>query len=255
MSLKKASHFWFRLGLVSFGGPSGQIALLQRELVDRRYLHALNYCMLLHGPEATQLATYLGWLIHGVPGGLIAGGLFLLPSVLVLNTLVSIYVLWGQLLPLVSVFAVLKPAVLAIVLVAAWRVGQRAPRTPLLIAIAALAFLAFRVLRLPNPLVVPGAASAGFVAGRWRAGLLFAASHPEPVIRASSTPAGTSAPAEQDFIHGDRTPTPEHCRFSPLALLRAAWGWNGSLALMARFFTRVALLSFAGAYAVLPYAA
>ncbi|MFM7435647.1 MAG: chromate transporter, partial [Vulcanococcus sp.] len=139
LSLAQATRFWWQLGWVSFGGPAGQIALLQRELVERRrwlserrYLHALNYCMLLPGPEAMQLATYLGWLMHGVPGGLIAGGLFVLPSVLVLTALASVYALWGQLLVLASVFAVLKPAVLAIVLMAAWRIGRRTLRTPLL---------------------------------------------------------------------------------------------------------------------------
>lgn len=154
VSLKEASRFWLQLGLVSFGGPSGQIVLLHRELVDRRrwlserrFLHALNYCMLLPGPEATQLATYLGWLMHGVPGGLITGGLFLALSVLVLTTLVTAYGLWAQLPLLTGVFVVLKPAVLAIVIVAAWRLGQRALRAPLLIGIAAAAFVSLAVLR------------------------------------------------------------------------------------------------------------
>jgi len=149
VTLARASRFWLLLGLVSFGGPAGQIALLHRELVERRrwlserrYLHALNYCMVLPGPEATQLATYLGWLMHGVPGGLIAGGLFLLPSALVLTGLSALYVQWGQLPLLVSVFAVLKPAVLAIVLVAAWRLGRRMLHTPLLAGLAAAAFIA-----------------------------------------------------------------------------------------------------------------
>ena len=144
--LRQAARFWLWLGLVSFGGPAGQIALLQRELVDQRrwlsegrFLHALNYCMLLPGPEAIQLATYLGWLMHGVPGGLIAGGLFLAPSVLVLLGLSTIYVVWGQLPVLVAVFAALKPAVLAIVVVAAWRLGRRTLRTPLLAWLAAAA--------------------------------------------------------------------------------------------------------------------
>ena len=161
VSLAEASRFWFQLGWVSFGGPAGQIALLHQELVDRRrwlserrYLHALNYCMLLPGPEAMQLATYLGWLMHGVPGGLIAGGLFVIPSVFVLTALASLYALWGQLPLLASVFAVLKPAVLAIVLMAAWRIGRRTLRTPLQLALAVAGFLALAVLDLPYPLVV-----------------------------------------------------------------------------------------------------
>jgi len=279
VSLKEASRFWLQLGLVSFGGPAGQISLLHRELVDgrrwlseRRFLHALNYCMLLPGPEATQLATYLGWLMHGVPGGLIAGGLFLAPSVLVLTALATAYALWGQLPLLASVFVVLKPAVLAIVLVAAWRLGQRALRTPLLIGIAAAAFLSLAVLRLPYPLVVLGAALSGLVAGRWRPGLLFAPTPPSPATQLSASTREAPALTQQEPILGDQTPTPEHCRFSrrrlaliwlvwglatliPLALLSAVGGWNGNLAVMARFFTRVALLSFGGAYAVLPYVA
>jgi chromate transporter len=279
VSLSEASRFWLKLGLVSFGGPAGQIALLHRELVEqrrwlseRRFLHALNYCMLLPGPEATQLATYLGWLMHGVPGGLIAGGLFLAPSVLVITALATVYALWGQLPLLVSVFAVLKPTVLAIVLVAAWRLGLRTLRTPVLIGIAVAAFLALAVLQLPYPLVVVGAALCGLVVGRWRSGLLLVPSHSAPPPQQSSTPTSSAGSPEEEPIHGDHTSTPEHARFSrrrlaltllawgvalliPLALLTVAGGWNGNLALMARFFSRVALLSFGGAYAVLPYVA
>lgn len=279
LSLAEASRFWLQLGLVSFGGPAGQIALLHRELVERRrwlserrYLHALNYCMLLPGPEATQLATYLGWLMHGVPGGLIAGGLFLAPSVLVVTALATVYAFWGQLPLLASVFAALKPTVLAIVLVAAWRLGQRTLRTPVLFGIAVAAFLALAVLHLPYPLVVVGAALCGSVVGRWRSGLLLVPSHSVPPPQQSSSPTSSAGMAEEEPIHGDDTPTPEHARFCrrrlaltllvwglalaiPLALLAAAGGWNGDLALMARFFSRVALLSFGGAYAVLPYVA
>ena len=277
VSLAEASRFWLKLGLVSFGGPAGQIALLQRELVERRhwlserrFLHALNYCMLLPGPEATQLATYLGWLMHGTAGGLIAGVLFLVPSVLLLTTLATAYALWGQLPLLAAVFAVLKPAVLAIVLVAAWRLGRRVLGTPLLAAIAAAAFLTLVLLRLPYPLVVAGAAGCGLVAGRWRPELLVsfrkAPANAGPGLPPAA-PEPTAAP-----IHGDDIATPAHGRLTrrrtaltllswalatliPLALLALAGGWNGTLALMARFFTRVALLSFGGAYAVLPYVA
>jgi len=275
VSLSEASRFWFRLGWVSFGGPAGQIALLHRELVDRRrwlserrYLHALNYCMLLPGPEATQLATYLGWLLHGVPGGLIAGGLFLIPSVLVLTALASVYAFWGHLPLLVSVFAVLKPAVLAIVLVAAWRLGRRTLRTPLQLGLAIAGFLALALLDLPYPLVVLAAGLIGVAVGRWRPALLAVGAAPGAAAQSHAAPQGGLAPA----LHDDDTPTPAHARFSrrrlaltlliwalalllPLAGLAIAGGWGGTLALMARFFTRVALLSFGGAYAVLPYVA
>jgi chromate transporter len=272
VSLPEASRFWLQLGLVSFGGPAGQIALLHRELVDRRrwlseqrYLHALNYCMLLPGPEAMQLATYLGWLMHGVPGGLIAGGLFVLPSVFVLIALALIYAVWGQLPLLVSVFAVLKPAVLAIVMMAAWRIGGRTLRTPLLVALAIAGFLALTLFKLPYPLLVIAAGLIGLLAARWRPSLLVA-SKPHP--------AGADSAAEDQAgaLHDDNSVTPEHARFSkrrlaatllvwalatllPLAALASFGGWNGILALMGRFFTRVALLSFGGAYAVLPYVA
>jgi chromate transporter len=272
VTLAEASRFWFQLGWVSFGGPAGQIALLQRELVERRrwlserrYLHALNYCMLLPGPEAMQLATYLGWLMHGVPGGLIAGGLFVIPSVFVLTALASIYALWGQLPLLASVFAVLKPAVLAIVLMAAWRIGRRTLRTPLLVALSIAGFLAMALLNLPYPLVVITAAVIGLVVARWRPALLLSGS--------AHSPGSAQGTADRpDALHDDHTASPEHARFSkrklaltlliwalalllPLAGVVAINGWNGSLAVMARFFTRVALLSFGGAYAVLPYVA
>jgi chromate transporter len=278
VGLGEASRFWLQLGLVSFGGPAGQIALLQRELVDRRrwlseqrYLHALNYCMLLPGPEATQLATYLGWLMHGVPGGLIAGGLFLMPSVLVLTALATAYALWGQLPLLVTLFATLKPAVLAIVLVAAWRLGRRTLRSPLRIALAVGAFLALTLVGVPYPLVVVAAALCGVVAWRWWPGLLLIPSRPAPSDQTADDIGSATQPV-QPPIHGDHTPTPPHCRFSPrrLALTLLMWGlavvlplvglvltggWDGTLAVLARFFTRVALVSFGGAYAVLPYVA
>lgn len=272
VGLREASQFWLQLGLVSFGGPAGQIALLHRELVERRrwlseqrYLHALNYCMLLPGPEAMQLATYLGWLMHGVPGGLIAGGLFVLPSVFVLTALSFIYALWGQLPLLASVFAVLKPAVLAIVAMAAWRIGSRTLRTPLLVGLAIAGFLALTLFKLPYPLLVIAAGLIGLLTARWRPSLLL-------VSKPHGTTAGIAGQDRPAALHDDHSASPDHTRFSrrrlaatllvwglalllPLAGLVAASGWNGILPLMARFFTRVALLSFGGAYAVLPYVA
>ena len=276
-SLQQACRFWLRLGLVSFGGPAGQISLLHSELVEqrrwlseRRYLHALNYCMLLPGPEATQLATYIGWLLHGPVGGLLAGGLFLLPSVLILTALATVYALWGQLPLLAAVFWALKPAVVAVVLHAAWRLGRRTLHHPALTVIAALAFLGLTVLQLPFPALIAAAAAAGWLlARRWPQWFRRpAAISSTPASSSSSSSAADSAPA----IHDDTTPTPGHGRFSrrrlartlllaglalglPLAGLSWWGGWDGPLATMARFFTRVALLSFGGAYAVLPYVA
>ena len=290
-SLASAARFWLRLGLVSFGGPAGQIALLHSELVERRrwlserrFLHALNYCMLLPGPEATQLATYLGWLMHGNLGGLIAGGLFLLPSVVLLLGLSCLYALWGQQPLLVALFWALKPAVLAIVLQAAWRLGRRTLHHPLLLAIAVGAFFGLVWLQLPYPLLVVAAALIGWIGGRLRPGWFqrtsAAASGPVKPGPGAPTPeqlapeqsAAVQPAPEQPALHDDDTPTPAHAVVSkrrlalsllvsglalavPLAALSWQGGWDGLLATMARFFTRVALISFGGAYAVLPYVA
>jgi len=225
VSLGEAARFWGQLGLVSFGGPAGQIALLHEELVarrrwlsERRFLHALNYCMLLPGPEAIQLATYLGWLMHGTRGALVAGGLFLLPSVGVLLLLSTMYALWGQLPLLASVFWALKPAVLAIVVQAAWKVGRRTLATPFLMAIAAGAFLALAWGQVPYPLVVGAAALAGVLAGRLRPAWL----GPGLAARAPARPATgarelASSPDAVGLgvgppIHDDATPTPAHGR-------------------------------------------
>ena len=285
VSLAEASRYWFQLGWISFGGPAGQIALMHQELVERRrwlserrYLNTLNYCMVLPGPEAIQLATYLGWLMHGVRGGLVAGGLFLLPSVIVLIALSSIYVLWGQLPLLAAVFWALKPAVLAIVVQAGWRLGRRTLHTQPLVWLAVVAFLAFSVLQWPYPLVIALAALAGWAAGRWQPTWLALPeaqtpvvafqnpSQPNPIVETSTGDVG------EDFIHGDATPTPAHARFSKrhLALTLLVWGcalglpllalglingWDGPLVAMGRFFSQVALVTFGGAYAVLPYVA
>ena len=285
VSLLEASLYWFQLGWISFGGPAGQIALMHQELVERRrwlserrYLHALNYCMVLPGPEAIQLATYLGWLMHGVRGGLVAGGLFLLPSVIVLIALSSIYVLWGQLPLLAAVFWALKPAVLAIVVQAGWRLGRRTLHTQPLVWLAVFAFLAFSVLQWPYPLVIALAALAGWAAGRWQPAWLALPEAQTPVVAVQNPSQqnpiseGTAVDAGGDFIHGDATPTPAHARFSKrhLALTLLVWGcalglpllalglingWDGPLVAMGRFFSQVALVTFGGAYAVLPYVA
>jgi chromate transporter len=266
VSLTEAARFWLHLGLVSFGGPAGQIAMLHRELVDQRrwisearFLHALSYCQLLPGPEAIQLATYLGWLLHGTRGGLIAGGLFLLPSVLLLLLLSSLYALWGHLPLLAGIFWALKPAVLAIVIQACCRLGRRTLKGPLAVVIAAAALLGLQGLGLPQPLLIGLAALSGWIAERMRPGILVPAGPPRLA-------------AGLDALHDDDTATPPHARIRPrqlaltllvggaavalpLGLLTLLDGWNGTLATMARFFSRVALVSFGGAYAVLPYVA
>ena len=270
----EALWFWLRLGLISFGGPAGQIALMHRELVerkrwisDRRFLHALNYCMLLPGPEAQQLATYIGWLLHRTWGGVAAGVLFVLPSLFILVALGWIYVVYGQVEWVAGLFYGIKPAVAAVVLHAVWRIGSRTLRhpaqAPLPWIVAVASFLAIAVAKLPFPWVVLGAALVGVAAGRW-APAQFA-----PVV-ASAQAEGTGAPAHPRAVIDDDTPTPPHARFSttglarvaatgallwllPMGVLVAAWGWQATLTQMGWFFSKAAMLTFGGAYAVLPY--
>ena len=273
-TLAQALRFWFRLGCISFGGPAGQIAIMHRELVqerrwisERRFLHALNYCMLLPGPEAQQLATYLGWLMHRTWGGVAAGALFVLPSLLLLLGLSWGYMAFGDVPWMTALLWGIKPAVAALVLQAVHRIGSRTlktPRTaPLLWAIALVSFVAVALLEVPFPLVVLGAALTGAVAQRWLPGQFAGGG--------SHGAASGAAPATQPAAWiDDHTPTPEHARYHPARLARvlavgaalwllpmaalvAVWGWDGTLTHMAWFFTKAALLTFGGAYAVLPY--
>jgi len=258
----EALRFWLKLGFISFGGPTGQIAIMHQELVERRrwisegrFLHALNYCMLLPGPEAQQLATYIGWLMHRTWGGIAAGGLFVLPSVFIMIALSWIYLAYGDVPLVAGVFYGIKPAVVAIVLAAAHRIGSRALKNAWLWAIAAAAFIAIFAFHAPFPAIIIAAGIAGyFTPGRFSSGGGHAGA------RASFGPA----------LIDEHTPTPEHARFSwkrfsafgfaglalwalVLGALAAAHGWDGTLTQMGWFFTKAALVTFGGAYAVLPY--
>ena len=263
---REAFWFWLRLGFISFGGPAGQIAIMHTELVERRrwiserrFLHALNYCMLLPGPEAQQLATYLGWLMHRTRGGIVAGALFVLPSLFILIGLSWVYLAHGDVPWVAGIFYGIKPAVVAIVLHAAWRIGGRTLRNPTLWAIAASAFLAIFALGTPFPLIVALAALAGYLGGRLR-----------PDLFATPGAHKTGRAGYGAALIDDDTPTPAHARFGWTALLRvalcglllwgvslaalaAAFGWTHGYVHMAAFFTKAALLTFGGAYAVLPY--
>jgi chromate transporter len=266
ISFGEAFRFWLRLGFISFGGPTGQIAIMHEELVERRrwisegrFLHALNYCMVLPGPEAQQLATYIGWLMHRTWGGIVAGGLFVLPSVFILIALSWLYLAYGDLPLVAGIFYGIKPAVVAIVLAAAHRIGSRALRNAWLWTIAAAAFVAIFAFGAPFPLIVSAAGVIGYLGGRYA---------PEKFALGSGHGATKSGMAAA--LIGDDTPTPAHARFSwakfasyaavglglwavAIGLLAAAWGWNGTLTQMGAFFTKAALLTFGGAYAVLPY--
>ena len=266
VSFGEAFRFWLKLGFVSFGGPAGQIAIMHTELVERRrwiserrFLHALNYCMVLPGPEAQQLATYIGWLMHRTWGGVVAGGLFVLPSLFILIALSWVYIAFGNVPLVAGLFYGIKPAVTAIVVQAAHRIGSRALKNNVLWAIAAASFVAIFALNVPFPAIVAAAALIGYVGGRvaperFRAG-------------------GGHGAATKSFgaaLIDDDTPTPAHARFKssrlvmlavigaalwavPMALLYALQGWAGPLTQMGWFFTKAALLTFGGAYAVLPY--
>lgn len=265
VSLLQAFWFWLKLGLISFGGPAGQISIMHEELVEkrrwlseRRFLHALNYCMLLPGPEAQQLATYIGWLMHRTWGGVIAGALFVLPSLLILIGLSWVYLKFGDVPLVAGIFYGIKPAVTAIVVQAAWRIGGRVLKNAWLWSIAAAAFVAIFALQLPFPLIVLGAALVGYVGGR------MAPQH--FTIGTGQDEAGRSpAPAlidDQTRLAHTHFRT---CRLAlillagallwllPMGLLTLAFGWQGTLTQMGWFFTKAALLTFGGAYAVLPY--
>lgn len=257
---------WLRIALLSFGGPAGQIAVMHRILVDEkrwvsesRFLHALNYCMLLPGPEAQQLATYIGWLMHRTAGGLMAGGLFVLPGAICIMVLSWIYAAFGQVGFVVAVFFGLKAAVLAIVLQAVVRIGGRALKNNMMRTLAAIAFVALFFFDVPFPVIVFGAAAIGFLGGR--AGL--------PAFTVN-TGHGSSGGGDADSLLGDELPL--HARSSvrqslgvaavwlvlwltPVAVLLVAFGSNDVFSQIAVFFSKMAMVTFGGAYAVLAYVA
>ncbi|MDP2396924.1 MAG: chromate efflux transporter [Burkholderiales bacterium] len=261
-----AFRFWLKLGFISFGGPAGQIAIMHQELVEkrrwiseRRFLHALNYCMVLPGPEAQQLATYIGWLMHRTWGGIIAGGLFVLPSLFILIALSWIYMVWGDVTAIAGILYGIKPAVTAIVVVAALRIGMRALKNGALWSIAAAAFIALFALNVPFPLIVIGAGIIGYIGGQVA-----------PKLFATGGGHGADGKSYGAAVIDDETPTPRHALFTwkrfavalsaglllwiiAMALLMSVYGWQGTLTQMGWFFTKAALLTFGGAYAVLPY--
>ena len=258
--------YWLKLGFISFGGPAWQIAIMHQELVEKRrwisekrFLHALNYCMLLPGPEAQQLATYIGWLMHGTKGGIVAGGLFVLPSLFILIALTWIYLAFGDMPLVAGLLYGIKPAVTAIVLFAAWRIGSRTLRNAWLWTISIAAFIAIFALRLPFPAIILAAGIIGYFGGRCA-----------PKHFSAGGGHGAGAAGYGPALIDDDTPTPPHARFSTARLvgitavflaiwgaaliaLIARFGWEATLTQIGWFFTKAALLTFGGAYAVLPY--
>ncbi len=262
VTLGEALGYWLKLGFISFGGPAGQIAMMHHELVEKRrwisehrYLHALNYCMLLPGPEAIQLAIYISWLLHGVRGALVAGVLFFLPAFVLLSVLAGVYLAFGD-LPLVQgIFYGIKPAVVAVVLFAGWRIGSRVLKNEVLIGLAALAFVGIFVFGIGFPWIVLAAAILGAIGGR--------------LMPDKFRGGGGHGGAEKRYgaaLIDDDTPPPAHARFSwgklggTVAAFVVVWvlallAVRGVPALedMGIFFTKAAFLTIGGAYAVLPY--
>jgi len=265
----EAVKVWARVAALSFGGPAGQIAVMHRILVEerrwlgeRRFLHALNYCMLLPGPEAQQLAIYIGWLMHGTLGGLVAGALFVLPGLLAIMGLSIIYALFGQVGPVAALFFGLKAAVLVIVLEAVIRVGRRALKNAVMVAIAAAAFVAIFVFHAPFPLIILAAGLIGFAGG--------AAKVPAFMVGGGHGAEAKTEVADADTVLGEETPA--HARpnlgwslrisavllvlwLAPVAALGLTLGWDNVFAQVAVFFSKMAVVTFGGAYAVLAYVA
>lgn len=267
VGFRQSFLLWLKLGFIGFGGPAAQIALMHRELVEqrrwigeKRFLHALNFCMLLPGPEAIQLATYLGWLMHRAWGGIVAGLLFLLPGLCFLIAMSWIYVAFGDTPLVAGLFYGLKPAITAIVVHATYRIGSRVLRSGALWAIAAAAFVAIFGLGLPFPAIVAGAALIGVVGGRIAPARFQAGSAFGPIAGERHVSAliddGAPAPPHTGFRRAGllRTAAAGFALWAvPMTLLVSYFGWHHIYPQMAWFFTKAALLTFGGAYAVLPY--
>jgi chromate transporter len=263
----EAFRFWLRLGVINFGGPTGQIAIMHQELVERRrwidedrFLHALNYCMLLPGPEAQQLATYIGWLLHRTAGGLVAGILFVLPAALLMLILSWLYAVHGSVAWVAAVFGGLRAGVIAIVTAALLRLGARTLRTLVLAGVAAAAFLALAVFDLPFPAVVLGAGAFGFLTGRWRPASFAGGA---PTSQRSGASVGSvvedaqaaNPSAGRPSLRGaiDALVIGVAAWWGPLALVAAWRGGRDVLTQEALFFSKMAMVTFGGAYAVLAY--
>ena len=266
VSFWEAVVYWFKLGFISFGGPAGQISMMHQELVEKRrwisehrFLHALNYTMVLPGPEAQQLATYIGWLMHGVKGGIAAGLLFVLPSLFILIGLTWVYLSYGDVPAVAGILYGIKPAVTAIVVFAAYRIGSRALNNNVLRAMAVLAFIAIFTYKIPFPYIVLTAGIIGYIGA-----------HYAPDKFKTGGGHGSSNESYGPAIIDDDTPAPEHTKFkwsrfivflliglsiggAVMAALTMTYGWQGTLTQMSWFFTKAALVTFGGAYAVLPY--
>ena len=264
-TLGEAFKYWLKLGFISFGGPAGQISMMHQELVERRrwisehrFLHALNFCMLLPGPEAIQLAIYISWLMHGIRGAVVAGVMFFMPAFVLLSLLAGIYLSYGNVPAVQGIFYGIKPAVVAIVLFAAWRIGSRSIKNKILFAIAVLAFIGIFFFKIGFPWIVLAAGILGAIGGKLM---------PERFKTGGGH--GASSKTYGPALIDDDTPPPAHAKFSwiklafTLAIFVVIWAVvmlalrghaeQGGLYDMGDFFTKAAFLTIGGAYAVLPY--
>ncbi len=259
----EALRFWIKLGFISFGGPAGQIAIMRRELVERRrwvseerFLHALNYCMLLPGPEAQQLATYIGWLLHRAPGGIVAGAFFVIPSIFILLALSYIYAAYGNVAAVAGALAGFKPVVVAIVVEAILKIGKRALKRSMHYWIAAAAFVSINLIHVPFPLIVLTAGLIGLAVTRYwpdSASTNAAAEKREPQIVPDET-ARLSAHTRPSRGRALRVLAVGILLWAlPFAAIIVWRGWSSLHAQEYRFFTQAALVTFGGAYAVLAY--
>ena len=271
VSFAEAFRFWLKLGFISFGGPAGQIAIMHRELVDKRrwlgeerFLHALNYCMLLPGPEAQQLAVYIGWLMHRTWGGIVAGAFFVIPSIFILLALSYVYAAYGHVRAVSGVLDGFKPVVVAIVVEALFKIGKRALKRDVHYAIAALAFVAIYFLHVPFPIIVLTAALVGLAGIRLKPALFTPPPEKPKNVNEGKTDGPLSLVIEDDADQLEHT-VPNRSRFAktlaigivlwllPFAALIAWRGFGGLHTQEYRFFTVSALVTFGGAYAVLAY--
>ncbi|TPJ23382.1 chromate efflux transporter [Mesorhizobium sp. B2-7-2] len=268
-SFREATRLWAKIGLLSFGGPAGQIALMHKELVEERrwigeerFLHALNYCMLLPGPEAQQLAVYIGWLLHRTAGGLVAGSLFVLPGALVMLGLSSFYMLYNDAPVVEALFFGVKAAVLAVVVEAVIRIGKRALKNRAMVAIAVAAFLAIYVVKLPFPLIVLAAGLIGWIGNRFAPRLFSGSAHGKG--RVADNKGAVDLMFERGEL-GHTVPTRRHAArtiaiwlplwLGPVALIALLAGPGSVWAQIGGFFSLMAVVTFGGAYAVLAYVA
>ena len=266
VSFFEAFGYWLKLGFISFGGPAGQISMMHQELVEKRrwisehrFLHALNYTMVLPGPEAQQLATYIGWLMHGIVGGIAAGILFVLPSLFILIGLTWVYLSYGDVPVVEGILYGIKPAVTAIVVFAAYRIGSRALKNNVLRAMAVIAFIAIFAFKVPFPAIVVMAGIIAYTGSRFAPDKFRTGGHH-----------GDAKNSWGPALIDDDTPVAAHARFSwrrvvalslaglfiwgaALGALATGFGWDSTLTQIGWFFTKAALVTFGGAYAVLPY--